>query len=652
MAQQITPTSGTNMAKPWAEVANSEGYKSLAPDQQEAARNQYFDQVVAPRAPQDKLSEVRAQFDTATKSQAAPQPSIEQEIAAGRAQALTEGTLSPDGSRVVRPDGTTIPYNVDVAPAENTQEPAKNLRLPEKREPRIPIPTNWQVAKNAAAKGAAGVADMVGNAGVNTVNLLTAAGGAGLYEAGLIDAPPELPLEAPNMAEKVGLASNVINQEYDPQNTEQRLIDAGVQGLVGGALTGGSGGVKTVLANTLSGGASSLGSQSAAEAGLSPALQLGAGLLAGGSTAAGVNRMTGATTNINAMAKNKIVDEGFAKAKNAGFVIPSSQSNPNSMIANTLDVVAGGRPRMQQAASIKNQATVNEMAAKALGLDKDTQITPDVLKAIRGDAVSSGYEPIKAAGVITTRPEYNAALDKLTEQSRKAKAGFQGYDDSGIVKAVEQLRTKQFDADSGISMIQQLRDDASGAYTRGDKTLGKALKGAAGAIEDEIEAHLAASGDKTALKTFKDARTAIAKTYSVEKSLNEATGNVSATKLARQLDKGAPLSGELRDIAMAAKLPGASLADTKYATTGASQLEMLAALGAGGAGIYGSGGDTSYAGLAAIPLARAGFRRMALTRPITNTIGAPNYKKFGITPQNRNAMIVNSGLNAERQSDK
>lgn len=502
------------------------------------------------------------------------------------------------------------------------------------------IPTNLEVAQNAIVKGAASVPDLVLNTPTNIYNLGKAAFGTAASAAGRPDLAPDI-TPSPDLVRGALTKSGAINPAYEPQTQGQKYLDVGLQGATGGLLTGGSGGVRTALANTLAGGTGAISSQVAADQGYSPAVQIAAGLLGGGAAAGAMNRATGATKNVKASTQNALVDEGFAKAKEAGFIFPPSQSNPGSVIANTVDVLAGGRPRMQQAASIKNQAKVNELAAKTLGLEKDTPITPDTLKTIRNDAVSTGYEPIKGAGTVKTRPEYNEALDKLTEQARKAKKGFAGYDDSGIIKAVEQLRTKEFDAESGIAMIQQLRDDASGAYTRGDKSLGRALKGAAGAIEDEIEAHLAQSGDKTALNTFKEARKTIAKTYSVEKALNEATGNISATKLARQLDKGVPLSGELRDIALAAKLPGASLADTKYATTGASQLEGLAALG----GAIG----TQNPLILAAPIARGAVRSAVLTKPVANMLGTPNYKQFGITPENRNALAIMAGLNAERE---
>lgn len=63
------------MARAWSEVAASPEYMKLPPDQQDAARGQYFEQVVAPKVPQDKLEQVRQQFDAST--QAAPNKPVE-----------------------------------------------------------------------------------------------------------------------------------------------------------------------------------------------------------------------------------------------------------------------------------------------------------------------------------------------------------------------------------------------------------------------------------------------------------------------------------------------------------------------------------------------------------------------------------------------
>lgn len=54
------------MAKPWSAVSANPEFQALPPDQQEAARTQYFDQVVAPHVPKDQLDTVRSHFDADT----------------------------------------------------------------------------------------------------------------------------------------------------------------------------------------------------------------------------------------------------------------------------------------------------------------------------------------------------------------------------------------------------------------------------------------------------------------------------------------------------------------------------------------------------------------------------------------------------------
>lgn len=523
-------------------------------------------------------------------------------------------------------------------------EPEKKLTLPQySRKIGKPEPTNWQVALNAVPKGAAAVGDMVGNAGVNAINLLTAGGGAIAYETGIIDNPPDLPLQSPDMFRKTGEAVGAINPDYNPQTKEQRYIDAGVQSATGALLTGGSGGVRQALANTAGGVVGGEVAQLGAETG-HPILGLLGGAAAGGATAAGVNRLTGATANTQLQQQRAVTDANFMAARDAGLIIPASQSNPRSIVANSLDVIAGGRPRMQQAAAIKNQPIVNNMASRALGLPDDTPLTPDLMQAIRNEAIDAGYNPVRNSGMVTTSPQFHAALDNLTQDARTAQTGFANYDHTPIINAVESVRTNAFDAGSGIAQMRILRDEASTAFRNGNNDMGRALRGASDAIENELEAHLARQGNPEALQNFRNARQRIAMTASVEDALNQATGNVSAQNLGRQLDRGVPLSGNLRAAAIASKLPGASLANVKYGTTGASQLEN-----AGSIALSTALGNIAYLGL---PLARAGLRETLLTRPVSNYLGTPNYNRARLTGDNLNALMVNTGLAAERQSEQ
>lgn len=67
------------MAKKWSDVAASAAFQSLSLEEQEEARNQYFDGVIAPQVDPSELSVVRDQFlaDTAIKPKAAPAPAAE-----------------------------------------------------------------------------------------------------------------------------------------------------------------------------------------------------------------------------------------------------------------------------------------------------------------------------------------------------------------------------------------------------------------------------------------------------------------------------------------------------------------------------------------------------------------------------------------------
>lgn len=65
------------MPKTWAEVSGSAEYQALPAADKEAARNQYYEMVVAPQVPQADQVAARAQFDSVSKSASleTPQPS-------------------------------------------------------------------------------------------------------------------------------------------------------------------------------------------------------------------------------------------------------------------------------------------------------------------------------------------------------------------------------------------------------------------------------------------------------------------------------------------------------------------------------------------------------------------------------------------------
>jgi hypothetical protein len=317
-------------------------------------------------------------------------------------------------------------------------------------------------------------------------------------------------------------------------------------------------------------------------------------------------------------AQNQMLDDAIAAARDAGYAIPPSQSNPSSIVANVLDIATGGRPKMAQAAALKNQGVTNQLAAKALGLPESTPLNNGVLEQVRRDAFTNGYAPVHSVGDVTPGPAYAQALDSIEQASKGASRSFPNAVKNEIPGMVDSLRVGKFDAGDGLQMSQILRDAATKAYTSGDRALGKANRDASKAIEDAIEEHLQSAGMPDALAAFRDARKLIAKTYTVQKGLNDTTGNVSAKAIASQLKKGAPLTDELEAIGRAAQLPGNSLRDMMYATPAGSQLESVLSTG---------GAIASHNPLlVAVPAARSGLRNLMLSDAVQKAIPAQSYQ--------------------------
>lgn len=74
------------MARAWSEVSSTPQFQALSSADQEAARQQYFAQVVAPQVPADDMQAARSQFDNETRSAktAAPVAPVPPDAAAGQ----------------------------------------------------------------------------------------------------------------------------------------------------------------------------------------------------------------------------------------------------------------------------------------------------------------------------------------------------------------------------------------------------------------------------------------------------------------------------------------------------------------------------------------------------------------------------------------
>lgn len=236
------------------------------------------------------------------------------------------------------------------------------------------------------------------------------------------------------------------------------------------------------------------------------------------------------------------------KAQQQGYVVPPSTVNPSK--TNKVLESIGGKIAMEQDASLANQKVTDALVKRDLGLSESTQVSEAVLPGLRSQA-SEAYKALRGVGTMRADAQYGKELDAIAQQYTGAAKDFPELARNDVLSAVEAVRKPAFDSDSAIDAIAIMREKASTAYAQGDKALGKAYRSISSAMESAVERSLARRGKDSAklLGEFRNARQLIAKTYSAEAALNPQTGSFNAQKLATQLAKGKPLSGDMKKAA-------------------------------------------------------------------------------------------------------
>jgi hypothetical protein len=310
-------------------------------------------------------------------------------------------------------------------------------------------------------------------------------------------------------------------------------------------------------------------------------------------------------------------DAAAQEALSAGYALPPSQVNPTTF-NRTLEGISG-KIATGQAASVKNQKVTQELAAKAVGLTPE-ELGPASLATIRKD-MGNVYEAVKqAGGTIKTDKAFSDELMAATAEARSLASELPEIADTAAVKLADSLAGKEeFSARSAIDAIKKLRRDSTVLYKSDDPekvALAAAKKEIANAMEDLVERNLEQKGMPDLMKQFREARTLIAKTHSLEAAMKD-DGTVVAAKLAKQLGRK-PLTGELAQIAKANQsFPKATQDMTGQSTLPISPLDVFSTV------LGGSLGGIPGAGMAAAsrPLARG----LLLSGAYQSRLGAPSY---------------------------
>lgn len=232
-----------------------------------------------------------------------------------------------------------------------------------------------------------------------------------------------------------------------------------------------------------------------------------------------------------------------------GATLPPTQVNP-SMLNRLIEGISG-KQQTSQIASVKNQQLVNEQARKALNLAPDVEITPQVLQQYR-DVKGQAYDALRANPAYYSDKPFLNYINAKTAEIQKRGGLVKSADELNLLNELKQLR---FDGDGLVEKIKVLRSDSDVNFRSADPDkirLAQVQKFASKQLEDLAERNLKNFNQPDVMTNFKQARQDIAKSYTIEKALNAATGNVSGSVLGQRAATGKIVPAELQALSNAA----------------------------------------------------------------------------------------------------
>ena len=277
----------------------------------------------------------------------------------------------------------------------------------------------------------------------------------------------------------------------------------------------------------------------------------------------------------------------------------------------------GGKVQTEQTLSRANAKVINQKAAADVGIGPKESLSEANITRQKQQQFKV-YDRVKKAGPVNFDDAYREELRGVLDRTGQEATDFPEDANERIEKEIRKFDRPSADASSVLEKIKGLRERASRNMKALDGDtfeLGIAQKKIATAMENQLERQLRATDPKL-IADFRNARTQLAKLYSIEDAVSP-SGNVSAAVLARQLKRGVPLSGNLKAIAQAyQEFP--KVMRTPESMGGHGPFSALDYLVGGVAGI-GTGHVGGAAAIAARPAARG-------------LVASEFYQKRGIKP--------------------
>lgn len=310
-------------------------------------------------------------------------------------------------------------------------------------------------------------------------------------------------------------------------------------------------------------------------------------------------------------AEQNLKNDVARKSIEAGYVIPPSQAVEPTLGGRAAEAISG-KIQTAQKFSEHNQANTVRLAKEELGISPEVALTPEVLDGVRAEA-GKAYEALKnLPTTFKTTPKLRNDAQVIAQRLFEGKDELPGLFDNespAIQGLLDTLSKKEFSPSAAVAAVKKLRQDSKvnlKNVTDGEKLeLGRAQKMAADAMEDMVEQNLSSASSRLKmyetlrksgmsgvdpnklLQDFRNARTKIAKSYSIQDALGP-NGTVYADKLGTQLGKNKPLSGNLKKAAEFARTyPKANQNVEKVGSQpGWSPLDVYSSVTGAGTGAY------------------------------------------------------------------
>jgi hypothetical protein len=245
--------------------------------------------------------------------------------------------------------------------------------------------------------------------------------------------------------------------------------------------------------------------------------------------------------------RNAVRDATLRAGVAEGFM-----TTPGSVTPQGRNIVAermAGKTNLEQLMSVNNQEVTNKLARRAVGIDDTAPLTSENMSAIRAAEYEKGYKPVERIGEVPADMRYLDDMIQVESKYTGPGTSFPGAVPDEVTKLIKTYTVDKFNSKDAVQAIRNLRDDARANFRKNENAIAKAQLDVANALENQIERAIAATptpNADTLLQQFRLSRQRMAISHTIEDAIREGGGAVEAKKLARDLQSGKYLSGDLK----------------------------------------------------------------------------------------------------------